>query len=374
MRARRSKDDEYVGFDDRDGLWLITGPGPVGQACCDPVTFGGYPVEVAHVGDSPVWRAAFTRSPLRAPAVPMDARAQALLRMVWPATTAQAGRMWGCRIGVHAEEAAAALAGIAGDPALWPAGGGTPIDRLACAVVGSVFGVCGGTIQMVRGLRDQLARTGATTPVAEAALPLAALREVVDRIVRKRAAEPVDALDSGRQGTVVDELLAYRGLGPEQTPLGDVTALCCALLAAAWDATAGLLPYLIDILRGAAGHAAAVTHVGTDAAQRERLIAAAMPPLPLAAGWLRRTTQPVLLHGARIPADAACLLLVDPASAADPQPPSVATARWLAPATPCGAGMALARLTGRRLLAALASRLADAAKPATTTVSAGVRS
>ncbi|MGI5243292.1 hypothetical protein [Dactylosporangium sp. CA-139066] len=369
----RAHQGEFVGFDRSSGLWIVKGAGVVGQACSDPTTFAGFPVELALAADAPAWREALSRSPLRVPAVPVNRQALALLRTVWPATVAQAGLTWGCSISAHADRAAAALAGIARDPADWPARGGVPVQRLAEAVVCSAFGICGGTIRLVRGLRDQLAPRVAATPAAQAGLPLAALREVVDHIVRQHVTEPADALDPGRPDAVVDDLLAFRGLGPERTPLGDVTALCCALFAAAWDATAALLARLVDTVRAESGATAALAGLGADVAHRNVLVAAAVPPLPSAAGWLRRTTQPVLLHGVTIPAGASCLLLVDPMPGGDVQPAAVAAVRWLAPAAANGAGMTLARLAGHRLLAALARHVGNVDKPAPATGRPGRR-
>ncbi|GAA2351633.1 hypothetical protein GCM10010170_041880 [Dactylosporangium salmoneum] len=361
--VRRAPGEGSVGFDERSGLWLITGDAVVGQACCDPVTFGEVPVPVALPEDAHGWRGALARSPIRAPTVPLDVRARAVLRIVWPASTMQAGLVWDRRVRVHAGQAAAALAGLPGGAASWPAGGGAPVERLACAVVGSAFGVCGATIDKVGALREQLA-DACTTPVTEAVLPLAVLREIVGRIVRDRAAAPMGVLHPDRPDTIVDDLLACRGMGADRVPLDDIAALCSALFAAAWDATAELLPRVVDALGVTiANDPAAVAGLATDAGQRADLIAAAMPPAPLAAAWLRVTTQPVLLHEVRIPADVPCLLLVHAAPKADRQPPQLAALRWLAPANPDGAGMTLARLAGDRLLAAATQRLTGRLTP-----------
>jgi hypothetical protein len=67
-------------------------------------------------------------------------------------------------------------------------------------------------------------------------------------------------------------------------------------------------------------------------------------------GWLRTTTQSVLLDGELIPAGEQCLLLVDAV-----EPPGrrarepLRTLRWLAPDAPAGAGTMFARLVGNAL-------------------------
>ncbi|WP_432973533.1 hypothetical protein [Dactylosporangium sp. CA-233914] len=364
--ARRAPAGEHVGFDEPSGLWLIAGDTVVGQACCDPATFGEVPVPAVLGDDSHGWRDALARSPIRAPAVPLDVRARAMLRIVWPAATVQAGFVWGHRVRVHADQVAATLADMSGGATSWPAGGGAPVDQLVRAVVSSIFGVCATTINRVRSLRDQLA-DACIAPVTEAVLPLAVLREIVGRLVRDRAAAPTGVLHPNQADTVVDDLLACRGAGADLVPLDDITALCSALFAAAWDATAELLPRLIDALRVTITHdPAAVAGLATDAGQRADLIAAAMPPAPPVAGWLRVTTQPVLLHHVRIPANVPCLLVVRAAPNADRQPPQLAALRWLAPANPDGAGMTLARLAGDRLLAAAAQRLTGPPDPLAT--------
>ncbi|MFG2045532.1 hypothetical protein [Dactylosporangium sp. NPDC048998] len=354
-------------------MWLIAGDTVVGQACCDPATFAEVPVPVVLGDRAHGWRDALMRSPIRAPAVPLDVRVRAMLRIVWPVTTVHADLVWGRRIRVHADQTAAALANAPGGAGSWPADGAGPVDWLARAVVGSVFGVCGNTIDMAGKLRDQLANA-CTTPVTEAVLPLAVLREIVGRLVRNRAAAPTGVVNPDQPDTVVDDLLACRGAGADRVPWHDITALCCALFAAAWDATTELLPRLVDALRiTIATDLTAVAGLAADAGQRADLITAAMPPAPPVTGWLRVTTQPVLLHHVRIPAGVPCLLVVRAAPNADRQPPQVAALRWLAPANPDGAGMTLARLVGDRLLAAAAQRLTGPPDPLATATAAPAR-
>ncbi|MEV6927430.1 hypothetical protein AB0M46_23395 [Dactylosporangium sp. NPDC051485] len=355
----QSAAEEFVGMDERSGLWLLTGDATVGQACHDPRTFAVVPVPVEPDPSVPARVAAAGRSAVRGPVVAMDARERAMLRMVWPATVGHADLVWGRRIRVHAEQAAAALAsassGVPGDVRAWPGGGGAPVDRLACAVIGSVFGICGGTIGEVRTLLERLAHRCAM--VAEsAALPLAVLREVVGRLVRERAAEPVDVLNPAQPDAVFDDVLVCRGFGADRLTLDGVTGLCTGLLAAAWDATAALLPRLVDTVRADPDPLVGLA----DPQRRADLTATVLPDLPPVSGWLTTTTQTVVLHGVRIPADAPCLLLLDPAGSGGS--PRVAGLRWLLPANPAGAGMVLARLTADHLLAALARYHADPAR------------
>jgi hypothetical protein len=82
-------------------LRVIAGDAAVGQVCCDPATFADVTTLVDGRGSS---------------APPVDGRARALLRMVWPSTPAQARLQWGRRFaGANAVEEL--LAGVVGVPA-----------------------------------------------------------------------------------------------------------------------------------------------------------------------------------------------------------------------------------------------------------------
>jgi hypothetical protein len=141
-----------------------------------------------------------------------------------------------------------------------------------------------------------------------------------------------------RPDTILDELLFWRGLGPDRVPLDAVAALVTALTASMWDAATMLLPGLLD---------AALADPGAD---RARLVESVLGSGPSVIGWLRVTTQAVLLDGELIPAGQRCLLLVDaeePAGRRAREP--LRTLRWLAPDAPGGAGAMFARLVGNAL-------------------------
>ena len=183
------------------GQRVIAGDAAVGQACYDPSTFADVTTLVAGRASS---------------APPVDGRARALLRMVWPSTVAQARLQWGRRF----------------------AGGG-PIEDLMAAVIG----IPAATLRAVAVRSAEATRAG-DDEFARAAVPMAALHEAIGFVVRTRASSP------GRTETVLDELLFWRGLGREQVSLDEVTALVTALTAAAWDAAhAGPPPRTVGWLR-----------------------------------------------------------------------------------------------------------------------------
>ncbi|GAA4259105.1 hypothetical protein [Dactylosporangium darangshiense] len=243
------------------GLRVIRGDAAVGQACCDPATFADVTTLVdGHASGAP----------------PVDERARALLRMVWPSTVAQARLQWGRRVA-----------------------GPRRVDELVAGVVGVPAAMLRAVVEQSRDVQR-----GCADDVARAAAPLALLREAVAGVVRRRAGS---AGEPGRTDTVLDELLFWRGLGRERVSLDEVAGLVAALIAAAWDAA----------------------HV----------------PPGRTVGWLRVTTQAVLLDGETIPAGERCLLLVDAVEPGDrPARAALRTLRWLAPGAPDGAGATFARL------------------------------
>ncbi|MGI5236571.1 hypothetical protein [Dactylosporangium sp. CA-139066] len=242
------------------GVRIIAGDAAVGQACYDPATFADATTLVEGFGSS---------------APPVDARARALLRMVWPSTVAQARLQWSRRFTPAAD-----------------------VEDL----VASVVGIPPATLRAAVTRSAEASRTR-DNDFARAATPMAVLHEAVGFAVRARASSP-----SGTE-TVLDELLFWRGLGRERVSLDEVSALVTALTAAAWDAT----------------HTA--------------------PQPSRSLGWLRVTTQAVVLDGETIPAGEHCLLLVDAAEPADrPARPALQTLRWLSPGSPNGAGATFARL------------------------------
>ncbi|MER7273538.1 hypothetical protein ABT369_03690 [Dactylosporangium sp. NPDC000244] len=347
-------------------LRIIAGDAAVGQAFCDPLTFGG---------------------------PRFDARVRELLRLVWPSTPAQARLMWGGRIAARARQhpvdelVAEAVADVMGVPAAvlraiesqWraaalsttlptatsAASGPSPASTSAstsfsastsasapgsgfapasvstsASAPGSGFApasVSASTSGSAPGSGFAPASVSASTsgfaPAPEhalATLPMELLRAAVARAVRDRGV--------ARPETVLDELLFWRGLGPERVSLDDVAELVTALTAALWDAASMLLPALLD---------AALTH---PAADRASLVERVLSDGPGVIGWLRESTQAVLLDGDLIPAGERCLLLVEavePAGRRAREP--LRTLRWLAPESPSGAGATFARLVGNAL-------------------------
>ncbi|WP_432984092.1 hypothetical protein [Dactylosporangium sp. CA-233914] len=230
-------------------LRVIAGDGPVSQALCDPATFApGGPV--------------------------FDARVRSLLRLVWPATPAQARLMWGARI--------------------------TAGPDFVPSVLATITGVPGAVLE-------------AATRPDDTAPPLDRLHTAVTALVHDRG--------PARPETLLDELLFWRGLGHECVPLDTIAALVTALTAAMWDATTTLL-----------------TRPG------------APDDGPGVIGWLRTTTQAVVLDGELIPAGERCLLLVDAQEPGErPAREPLRMLRWLAPENPSGAGATFARLVAERL-------------------------
>ncbi|WP_433213232.1 hypothetical protein ACQP00_01610 [Dactylosporangium sp. CS-047395] len=257
-------------------LRIIAGDGPVGQAFCDPTTFGG---------------------------PSFDAGVRELLRLVWPSTPAQARLMWGARLAARARQ--------------------HPVDELLPEAVADVLGVPSAVLRSVAAQGRELVEVG---PEA----PLRLLGTTIAEVVRDR--------DGARPDTVLDELLFWRGLAPERVSLTEVAELVTALTAALWDAGSLLLPGLLD---------AALFDPSAD---RSRLVDRVLANGPEVIGWLRTTTQAVLLEGELIPAGERCLLLVDASEPADRRTREpLRTMRWLSPDAPSGAGATFARLFGHAL-------------------------
>ncbi|WP_433612530.1 hypothetical protein ACQP2P_01585 [Dactylosporangium sp. CA-139114] len=305
-------------------LRIIAGDAAVGQAFCDPLTFGG---------------------------PRFDTRVRELLRLVWPSTPAQARLMWGGRIAARARQhpvdelVPEAVADVMGVPAAvlrsvesqWRAA------ALATTLPTAAPTASGSSPASASALAPTPASVSASTSVstpasafapasgqASATLPMELLHAAVARAVRDR--------DVARPETVLDELLFWRGLGPERISLDDVAELVTALTATLWDAASMLLPALLD---------AALTH---PAADRASLVERVLSDGPGVIGWLRESTQAVLLDGELIPAGERCLLLVEtvePAGRRAREP--LRTLRWLAPESPSGAGATFARLVGNAL-------------------------
>ncbi|MFI5905968.1 hypothetical protein [Dactylosporangium sp. NPDC051541] len=227
------------------------------------------------------------------PGSDLDARVRELLRLVWPSTPAQAHLMWGARIATQARQ--------------------HPIDALIPEVIADVIGLPAPALRKIKPQE-----------------PLPQLYSLILGLVHKRSL--------ARPETVLDELLFWRGLGQGRVSLESVASLVTALTAAVWDATTMLLPALLD---------ASLDDPGPDRAQ---LVETALANGPGVIGWLRTTTQSVLLDGELIPAGERCLLLTDaeePPGRRTREP--LRTLRWLNPDAPNGAGAMVARLVGNAL-------------------------
>ncbi|WP_433082338.1 hypothetical protein ACQP1P_01465 [Dactylosporangium sp. CA-052675] len=335
-------------------LRIIAGDAAVGQAFCDPLTFGG---------------------------PRFDARVRELLRLVWPSTPAQARLMWGGRIAARARQHSVdelvpeAVADVMGVPAAvlravesqWraatlattlptaapTASGSSPASPSAFAPTSGSAPAWGSASTSAPasgsaptsgsapawGSASTSASASGSAPAwgsasasgrLPATLPMELLHAAVARAVRDRGV--------ARPETVLDELLFWRGLGPERVSLDDVAELVTVLTATLWDAASMLLPALLD---------AALTHPATD---RASLVERVLSDGPGVIGWLRETTQAVLLDGELIPAGERCLLLVEtvePTGRRAREP--LRTLRWLAPESPTGAGATFARLVGNAL-------------------------
>jgi hypothetical protein len=398
-------------------LHTIAGDAAVGQVCSDPETFADVTTLVA--ADGPA-------------APPVDARMLALLRMAWPGTAAHARLLWGGRVSARLRRPAPAadepLPGDGGVPARpapepaadeplpwgdrlparpgpgpaadeplpWDGGvparsrrpGPEPAGELLPALVEDIIGVPATILRRVAAQVRSADRSG-TDPVAHAAAPMARLQVATAELVRDRAATAADPPDtdepaaltpgSGEPATVLDGLLSWRGLGHDRVSLDEVAALVSALTAAVWDAAHAALPRLLDAAAAVArADRAAWTGLATDPAQRAELVDTAVRGGPEVLGWLRVTTQTVLLDGAPIPAGTRCLLLLDATTPrdradradrddrADPSDwggrPALHALRWLAPESPDGAGATFARLVGDALLAAALAAPAAASR------------
>lgn len=323
---------------------IISGELPVGRICCDHETFADITTLVA---------------PNAPGAAPLDARARALLSLVWPATTPQARAVWGARIAARIRP----LVGTATVEDL--------PDDLVPSLIADVVGI---PAAILRGVESRSAVTVrcCPDPVTRAAAPLALLHTAIAAAVRDRATSTATPPPSNQPETVLDELLFWRGLGRDHVSLDEVAALVSALTAAAWDATHTVLPRLRATRPAAIGPKPATANAGSmratadrpvraelvsGAAERAALLDAAVRGGPPVIGWLRITTTAALLDGAQIPAGTRCLLQVDATAPADRRTRApLRTLRWLSPGAPDGAGATFARLVGDALLTATAAR------------------
>lgn len=334
-------------------LRVIDGEAPVGQLCCDPETFADVTTLVA---------------PNAPGAPPLDARARALLSLVWPATAPQARLMWGARI-------AARLRPLLGTATIEDLPEHLDdLDDLVPSLIADVVGVPAPILRRVA------ARSGATArscpdPVTRAAAPLALLHTAIAAVVRDRDTTTAPPSPHHPE-TVLDELLFWRHLGRDEVSLDEIAALVSALAAAAWDATRLALPRLLGTPAAttASGPAApsaapsaappAWAGLASGSAERAALVDAAVRGGPPVIGWLRVTTSAVTLDGARIPAGTRCLWLVDATDPADRRTRAALQAlRWLSPGAPDGAGATFARVVGDALLTATAATRPQRPRP-----------
>jgi hypothetical protein len=320
---------------------VIAGEVPVGQLCCDPETFADVTTLVA---------------PNAPGAPPLDARARALLSLVWPATAAQARLAWGAGIAarLHARLGTATIEDLPDH-----------LDDLVPSLVADVVGLPAPILRRIESRSAATARS-CPDPVTRAAAPLALLHTAVAAVVRDRAGTTAAP---NHAETVLDELLFWRGVGRDHVSLDEVAALVSALTAAAWDATHTTLARLLDTTTSTDTATGAVTATGADTATttgagsgaavagRAALVDAAVRGGPPVIGWLRVTTAAVLLDGAQVPAGTRCLWLVDATDPADGRTRAALQAlRWLSPGAPDGAGATFARVVGEALLAATRPR------------------
>ncbi|MDG6108746.1 hypothetical protein Daura_30595 [Dactylosporangium aurantiacum] len=242
---------------------VVTGEHLVGQLCRDPATFADATTLVApHAPGAP----------------PLDARARALLSLVWPTSPAQARLIWGARL----------------RPLLGTATGEDLLDRLDDLVPSLVAEVVGIPAPVLRRVEARSAFTARACPdqVTRAAAPLALLHTAVAKVVRDRAARSAAPLRPDHQETVLDEALFWRSVGRDEVSLDEVAALVSALTAAAWDATRAVLPRLLGAMTAptadgatvptatAASHVTVPTATGPAAATA----ATAPPAVPTASG------------------------------------------------------------------------------------------
>ncbi|MEV0129731.1 hypothetical protein AB0H83_14895 [Dactylosporangium sp. NPDC050688] len=329
---------------------VIAGEVPVGQLCRDPEAFADVTTLVA---------------PNAPGAPPLDARARALLSLVWPTSAAQARQIWGARI-------AARIRPLLGTATIEDLPG--HLDDLVPSLIADVVGIPASALRRVES-RSALTASSCPDAVTRAAAPLALLHTAVAAAVRDRAA--ATAAPPDHPETVLDDALFWRGLGRDHVSLDEIAALVSALTAAAWDATRTTLPRLLDTMTATTATRPAPAAAGTTgnagskratadrpawaglvdgAAERATLVDTAVRCDPPVIGWLRITTAEVQVDGATIPAGTRCLWLVDATDPADRRTPAALRAlRWLSPGAPDGAGATFARLVGDALLTATAA-------------------
>ncbi|MER7283759.1 hypothetical protein ABT369_56020 [Dactylosporangium sp. NPDC000244] len=337
---------ERIAFDAVSGLWVIAGETLVAQACCDPLTFAEVPVPPLAGRSTPGPDRGLPQTSMPMAGLPLDHRVRAVLRLVWPASARSARRLWGSSIDSALAPIVAELAGpVDGHPLL---GGSSMVEHAAGAIAGAVFGIDAAAAAAVA--HDLQVAPESVTSAARAVLPIVLLRAAIAHAMRRHTT-------SGRirAGTVLDDLQAYGRADADRLEAAEIAAVGAALFATVWDATAAFLPRLLDVIaaRTATAGRPGITRLAHDQTARARLLDTAAAGMPTVAGWLRVTTQTVLLGGVRIPAGSTCLLAASTRGPASRDGSPVAVLRWLAPADPGGAGMAVARLAGDRLLAAL---------------------
>ncbi|GAA4252615.1 cytochrome P450 family protein [Dactylosporangium darangshiense] len=347
----------WVGFDDDLGLWVIVGADAVGQACCDPTTFADIttvvPVEPIADFTAPLYGRYLPPSIAGSGVPPQHAGAQAALRLVWPSGRAQAHTAWARRLSPHVRrhvEQAMARPELAGPFAddLGP--------RLTLAMLDDLFGLSTG--HFARLVPPRVALLGPDSdapdprPAIRAARSLAYLRRYIHAVVRRRAAEPPDPYNPGQPDNVIDDLLVVRNGRDDLLALNEIAVLASSLFSTAWDAASWLLPAVL-----AAVHRGGSAGLDADLDASLRLVSDALDRPAAPVGWLRHTTQAVLLEHTRLPAGADVLLLVDPADL-DPATirPQLAHQLQFTADAPDGFGRAFAVLVADLVLTDIARR------------------
>lgn len=367
---------DHVQHDDGLGLWIVVGDANVEQAFRDTVTFADV---TTMVQVEPITSHA---APLGCVDVPMlgepgdtlgnppsHARAQAALQRVWPGTLAQAHTRWGRRV---AAQIARQLQQVTDLPGTAACDTGFT-DRLAAtigsllplAVVSDLLGIPADDARRLAAHCDAHPDHGWTPPMGAAAVraaePLALLRRYSHALVRQRAADRPDPYNPPQPDSVLDDLLVFRHGPNDPLTLHNVAALTSALFAATLDTASRLLPRVVGAaIDAGTADPRAWTSLATQEHHRSRTIHEALDRDTWIAGWLRCTTQTVLLDRVRIPGDAVCLLLAGTADhPGHPVRPELdAQLRFVADATD-GAGTIAARLVADLLLADLACRHPD---------------
>ena len=202
---------------------VIAGDLPAGQMCSDPETFADVTTLVA---------------PNAPGAPPLDARARALLSLVWPTSEHQARQIWGARI-------AARIRSLLGTATIEDLP--DHLDDLVLSLIADVVGIPAPALRRVES-RSALTASSCPDAVPRAAAPLALLHTAIASAVRDRATTTAAPPPPAHPDPVLDDALFWRGLGRDHVSLDEVAALVSALTAAAWDATRTTLPRLLDTM------------------------------------------------------------------------------------------------------------------------------